>query len=277
MPIAPMDADVAVESPEHIVFRYRIAGPARRCVAHVIDWFVYSTALAVLVLVMIFAMAGARGQGVSGFVAEASGGLLLVAVFATQWLYFVAWEATLGRSPGKMVVGLRVVTTEGRPIGLKAAALRNFLRAADALPTAYIAGVICMAMTSRFQRLGDLVAATMVVVPEHAAKAAALDLVPPAYPHELATLPEDISLDEDERAAIELFLRRRRGLGPARANELAAMIAGPIGERIGFRHPDPARLLALVYDRAVNAGRTDAPASLRSFSLPPPPPMQQAR
>jgi uncharacterized RDD family membrane protein YckC len=213
VPTGPIDADVAVESPEHIVFRYRVAGPARRCVAHVIDWFVYSFALAVLGLVLLFAVLSTRGQAVSEFIRGASVGLGLVAVFVTQWIYFVAWEATLGRSPGKMVVGLRVVTTEGRPIGLKAAALRNFLRAADALPMGYMAGVICMAMTPRFQRLGDLVAATMVVVPEHAAKAAALDLVPPAYPQELATLPEDISLDEDERTAIELFLRRRRSLG----------------------------------------------------------------
>jgi hypothetical protein len=39
------------------------------------------------------------------------------------------------------------------------------------------------------------------------------------------------------------------------------MIAGPIGERLGFSHEDPSRLLAIVYDLAVNAGRTEAPTS----------------
>ena len=39
------------------------------------------------------------------------------------------------------------------------------------------------------------------------------------------------------------------------------MIAGPIAERLGFAHPDPSRLLAIVYDCAVNAGRTEAPPS----------------
>jgi hypothetical protein len=58
-----------------------------------------------------------------------------------------------------------------------------------------------------------------------------------------------------------MFLRRRFTLGRAREEELANMIAKPIGDRIGFRHPDPSRLLALVYDRAVNAGRTEAPPS----------------
>ena len=32
-----LDTDVAIETPEHIVFRYRIAGPMRRCLASVID------------------------------------------------------------------------------------------------------------------------------------------------------------------------------------------------------------------------------------------------
>jgi len=39
------------------------------------------------------------------------------------------------------------------------------------------------------------------------------------------------------------------------------MIAPKIGQRIGYTHPNPARMLALVYDRAVNEGRTEAPAS----------------
>ncbi|MCL2723120.1 MAG: RDD family protein [Polyangiaceae bacterium] len=260
---APLDTNVAVESPEHIVFDYRVAGPARRSFAHVIDLFLCYGAVTLLVLVIAFAFMGGRTPSMSMFAAKVGFSLVLLALFAAQWIYFAAWEAVLGRTPGKMLLSLRVVTTEGRPIGIKAAALRNLLRAADLLPTAYVVGVVCMAATTRFQRLGDLVAATMVVVPARATKATALALVPPAAPDELASLPDEISLDEDERSSIELFLRRRHALGRTREQELAAMIARPIGERVGFWHPDPARLLALVYDRAVNAGRTEAPSSRR--------------
>jgi hypothetical protein len=176
-------------------------------------------------------------------------------------VYFVVWDALRGRSPGKAAFGLRVVTTTGRPIGWRAAALRNLLRAADALPTCYLVGVVAMALNARFQRLGDLVAGTMVIVPEDARAAKALELHPPAWPQELATLPDEVNLDADERIAIEMFLRRRHSLGRAREYELASMIAGPIAQRLGFRHEDPARLLAIVYDRAVNVGRTEAPPS----------------
>jgi uncharacterized RDD family membrane protein YckC len=259
---APLDTAVAIETPEHIVFHYRLAGPMRRAVAYALDLLVCYGGIALIgVLLALLFMAAGILTGSMKDLAGAAGGLMLVLLFAAQWVYFVAWEGALGRSPGKIVMGLAVVTTTGRPIGLRAAALRNLLRAADALPTAYLLGVASMALSSRFQRLGDLVAGTMVVVPERASVARPLELSPPAQPSELATLPDEVSLDPDERAAIELFLRRRHTLGRAREHELASVLAGPLGERLGFTHADPSRLLALVYDRAVNAGRTEAPPS----------------
>lgn len=259
-PAAPLDTAVAIETPEHIIFHYRVAGPVRRCLAYLLDLLICYGAFVVLIFLLLLA---AVGGGVSEMnsMAKAMGGFLLVVLFAIQWVYFVVWDALRGRSPGKAAFNLRVVTTTGRPIGWRAAALRNLLRAADALPTAYLVGVVAMALSSRFQRLGDLVAGTMVIVPEDARVAKPLELHPPAWPQELATLPDEVILDADERVAIELFLRRRHSLGRAREHELAAMIAGPIAQRLGLRHEDPARLLAIVYDRAVNVGRTEAPPS----------------
>lgn len=259
-----LDTDVAIETPEHIVFHHRLAGPARRAAAHIVDLALCYFVVAILgALVALAYQANADDLGES---AKAGVGIVLVALFIVQWVYFVVWEALRGASPGKKWLGLRVLTTNGRPIGWRGAALRNLLRAADLFPIAYVTGIVSIAATSRFQRLGDLVAGTIVVVPDamfregtHAHSP--LDLRPPVQPKELATLPDDVSLDADEREAIELFLRRRQTLGRAREHELASMIAGPIGERLGFRHDDPARLLAIVYDRAVNAGRNDAPPS----------------
>jgi uncharacterized RDD family membrane protein YckC len=257
----PLDTDVAIETPEHIVFHYRLAGPARRGVAYLLDLvFCYGIVFLLGVLVYVAFMGNSAGiEHDSG--AKAGSGLILVALFAAQWVWFVAWEATRGQSPGKRLTGLRVLAENGRPIGWRAAALRNLLRAADALPTGYLVGLASMFLSSRFQRLGDLVAGTIVVVPARAGAASPIELSPPAQPKELATLPDDVALDADEREAIELFLRRRHTLGRAREEELANMIAGPMAARLGFRHGDPSRLLAIVYDRAVNAGRTEAPPS----------------
>jgi uncharacterized RDD family membrane protein YckC len=257
---APLDTAVAIETPEHIVFHYRVAGPVRRCLAYLLDLLICYGAFIFLVFLVVLIAVGGGFSDMSSM-AKAMGGFLLVVLFAIQWVYFVVWDALRGRSPGKAAFNLRVVTTTGRPIGWRAAALRNLLRAADVLPTAYLVGVVAMALSSRFQRLGDLVAGTMVIIPEDARAAKPLELHPPAWPQELATLPDEVILDADERIAIEMFLRRRHSLGRAREHELASMIAGPIAQRLGFRHEDPARLLALVYDRAVNVGRTEAPPS----------------
>ena len=260
--MTPLDTDVAIETPEHIVFHYRLAGPARRALGHVLDLLVcYGVVIVLGLVVLLAAAAGDLETGDLGAAAKAGMGLVLLFLFAAQWVYFVVFEALYGRSPGKMAVGVRVVTTSGRPMGWRAAALRNLLRAADLLPTGYVAGVVSMALSSRFQRLGDLVAGTMVVVPERAHAARPLELRPPAQPAELASLPDAIALDPDERSAIELFLRRRHSLGTAREHELASMIAAPLGARIGYSHRDPARMLAIIYDRAINAGRLDAPPS----------------
>jgi uncharacterized RDD family membrane protein YckC len=260
----PLDTSVAIETPEHIVFRYRIAGPARRTLAYLVDLLACYGALIALAVIILLAAAG--GGGLSDAVdssTKAGVGLILLLAFAAQWIYFVAWEATTGRTPGKMAAGLRVVSTSGRPIGFGAAALRNVLRAADALPTGYAVGLAAMALSPRFQRLGDLVAGTMVIVPDRPRAAALIRVWPPAQPRELEALPEEVRLDAEERSAIEMFLRRRGTLGAAREHELASMIAGPLAARFGFGLPDPVRTLALLYDRAANAGRVEGPPSSR--------------
>jgi uncharacterized RDD family membrane protein YckC len=265
-----LDTTVAIETPEHIVFHHRVSGPARRFLAYLLDLTIcYGAFAAITVLVIIVTIGTGAIAGAAESAVGAAIGVLLVLLFAIQWVYFVVLEGWLGTTPGKRALGLRVVTTTGRPIGWRAAALRNVMRAADALPLAYsagllsLAGLVSMSTTRRFQRLGDLVAGTMVIVPERARAATPLILFPPAQPHELAQLPEDVRLDADERLAIEMFLRRRARLGRARELELANMIAGHLARRFSFRGEDPARTLALLYDRAANAGRSDAPPSSR--------------
>ncbi len=264
MPMDPIDTDVAIETPEHIVFRHRIAGPARRMVAYLLDLMLCYGAVGALVAMLVGLVLGAAGSSDAlEATLKVGAGVILLVMFAVQWVYFVVLEALRGTTPGKMAMGLRVVTTSGRPIGFTAAALRNVLRAADALPAFYAVGVASMILSPRFQRLGDLVAGTIVIIPDHARVAAPLLLWPPARPDELDRLPARVTLDAEERTAIELFLRRSKALGPAREQELARMVVYQLEERFGFRVDDPARTLALLYDRAANVGRGDSPPSSR--------------
>ncbi|MFO0677269.1 MAG: RDD family protein [Polyangiaceae bacterium] len=263
-PTKALDTSIAIETPEHIVFQHRLAGPARRSLAYVVDLFVGYGALA-LVAVLVTVVFGGLGalSGSASAIGKSSTGVLLVGAFFVQWVYFALLEGLTGRTPGKRAAGLRVVTTTGQPIGMQAAILRNLLRAADAMPTFYLVGVFVMAANDRLQRLGDLAAGTMVIVEESATFGATVRIFPPPEPRELAILPDHVPLDHEERVAIELFLRRKQRLGLHRSHELATLIAVPLARRLGITFPDSARLLALLYDRAANAGRGELAQSSR--------------
>src|SRR5919204_560075 len=68
-----------------------------------------------------------------------------------------------GRTPGKMLNGLRVVRVEGHPVGFLTSAIRNVLRPIDFLPGAYLLGAVLILATRKNQRVGDIAAGTLVV------------------------------------------------------------------------------------------------------------------
>lgn len=244
--LQPIDTTAEIETPEHVRFHYPVAGPARRVVAWVLDLLLRG---AVLLVFGIFALMG--GFAIGDAVSELSSGLLLVIYFLLEWLYYTLWEvAWNGRTPGKRALDLRVVSVDGHPLRIGDSFLRNLLRAADFLPFGYATGLVAMARDSRFRRLGDMVAGTMVIVEERRAVASTIRIDPPPTPKELSSLPQRLPLSGDELEAIELFLRRKEGLGPAREEELAAMVAPIFASRMGIRNKDSARLLALLHARA---------------------------
>ena len=77
-------------------------------------------------------------------------------------LYFFVLEATMGATLGKRLMGLRVVKEDGSPISWTESIIRNLLRIVDGL-FGYLVGAIIVWNTQRRQRLGDIVAHTVVV------------------------------------------------------------------------------------------------------------------
>ena len=83
--------------------------------------------------------------------------------YALVLLYYFALEAAFGQTVGKLLVGLRVVRTDGGRPSVAAIAVRTLLRVVDWLPFFYLVGFIAMLVTGeRRQRLGDLAARTGV-------------------------------------------------------------------------------------------------------------------
>ncbi|MER3496943.1 MAG: hypothetical protein C4320_09400, partial [Armatimonadota bacterium] len=90
---------------------------------------------------------------------------LLVLFAALPFLYFIVLEGLWnGKTLGKAVFSIRVRLADGTPVSFFAATIRNFLRPADMLPpVTYLVGSAAMFLNPRLQRIGDLVANTVVV------------------------------------------------------------------------------------------------------------------
>src|SRR5260221_2611680 len=149
-----LDSIIYVVTPENFAFEYRIAGPFLRLPAFMID-------LAIMGLIFFV------GTQLMGLVLVLSPGAaffaFFVALFVVFWFYGGICETFLnGQTPGKWLLGLRTLTYEGQPINGLQAIMRNLLRAADLLMP--LVGFIVIGLNRRYQRLGDLVAGTIVLV-----------------------------------------------------------------------------------------------------------------
>jgi uncharacterized RDD family membrane protein YckC len=107
---------------------------------------------------------------VVGLVSDLLGVLVSLVLSLAAIGYFVYMEATYGQTLGKRLVGIVVVKTDGSPLDVKSSAIRNVARIVDAFPTLYIVGFAAMYLVGEDrQRVGDLVADTVVVAVDAAA------------------------------------------------------------------------------------------------------------
>ena len=249
---APIDTVTDIDTPERIRFSCRLAGPSQRAAAYCIDGAVCGLVLTVCVVVGV--MLDEVSSDVSGF----GSGFVLLVLFAIEWLYYVLSELlSNGQSIGKRTLRLRVVCSSGLPIGARESVLRNLLRAADYLPGIYVIGALVMSIDPKFRRLGDLVAGTMVVSELSEAVLPPIVLHPPPSEQEVSWLPR-VVLSAPELEALDLFMRRRQTLSPARATELAELVAPMLARRMQVVYTDPVRFVGLLYHRATT--RTGAAA-----------------
>jgi hypothetical protein len=147
--------------------------------------------------------------------------LQLLVYFVITWFYHVLFELLAnGQSPGKKIMGLRVVRSDGSPIDPGASFLRNLLRFADAFVSLYIVGFLCAALSPGFRRLGDWAADTLVVYTRSPLKAERR--THRSWLEGLKPIAPPRALSYAEKRAILDFSRRYPLLGPARSDEIAA-------------------------------------------------------
>lgn len=235
-----MDRTLEVRTPESIAFHYELAGLGSRFLALMVD-----QAIQLLVLVAIFGalvLAGTRelaarhgAPSVADKVTVSIAGAILIAiVFAVLFGYFIVFEAAWnGQTPGKRLLGLRVVRDGGYPLDFGASLIRNLIRVGEWVFGYYIIAAISAVLSPENKRLGDLAAGTIVVRDARlAAPSAVAQRDEPTY---AATA----YLSSEERVLIKRFLERRDALDEARRAEIAVSLAARVRSRVP---PELARL-----------------------------------
>jgi uncharacterized RDD family membrane protein YckC len=222
---AALDTVVYAETPEGIMIELRPAGLTSRFYAFLLDWLIRIGILYAVALVA----AAMGGLGIA---------LMLILFFALEWLYPVMFELSRwGATPGKRVLGLKVVMDSGLPVTPAASFTRNLLRVADFLPLLYGFALASMLIRKDFKRLGDIAAATLVVYqPLPAPKIYLSEIEPLAPARPLAP--------RDQAAVIELAARASR-MTTERLDELAAL-AAPVSGNAGESGPHVTRRVLAV-------------------------------
>ena len=198
-----LDTYRTVETPEGVELGLRVAGPAPRALAWLIDCLVRCGIYFVVLMIV-------------GVLADAAAGVFFLCLFLGEWFYPVLFEVLRhGQTPGKRRLGLTVLQQDGSPVGWTASILRNLVRFADFLPIAYGFGLLSMLVSRDFQRLGDLAAGTIVVHGEPPPSGARVPAATPERP------PVPLSLDE-QRVVID-FAERLGTWSDARSSEIASL------------------------------------------------------
>lgn len=219
-----------IDTPEQVALEFSLATVGSRFLALAIDTLIQVGIGVALFIVVAFALflSGAAESAARPWVMA----VLVLGGFVVYYGYFALFETLWsGQTPGKRVIGLRVIHGSGRPVNAWEAILRNVVRIADQMPAIYAIGIVSVFLTPRSQRLGDLAAGT-VVVHERLVRAE-LEAAAGAAGEPL-TQHGSRKLTPDEIAVIELFFRRRGQLDGYVRMRKAHQIARRVRDRLGI-------------------------------------------
>jgi uncharacterized RDD family membrane protein YckC len=145
---------IQIVTPQNVLIEHELASVILRAIAFAVDQVA-------IILFVVFAYVFAEILGMSGGVADM---FFYVFVLPIYFLYSLVFEwRNYGQTLGKMMIGLKVRRLDGNEIGFTEAATRWMMRIVDIFATAGSLAALLISSTERGQRLGDILAGTMVI------------------------------------------------------------------------------------------------------------------
>ncbi len=198
-----------LQTPESVELEFVLAGIGNRALAYVIDYLIVTVSLIFLwsfyAMLLIYIDDNDR-------LVQWSFAIVLLLSFAIYVGYYVFFETIWrGQTPGKKLLKIRAIQENGRPVGLTQASLRALLRPLDDL---FFLGALMIILGNREKRLGDWLAATVVIQEESHPNQPTLLISPAAHqlcPSLLAkTNPSNLL--PDEFSTLKEYLERRTSM-----------------------------------------------------------------
>lgn len=169
---------------------YKFAGFWRRLGAYAVDCTIIFFIFIILASIASLAFfSGAISGNSKNFIADLTDPTRFSSIMILTWLFFISFNiayftyfhGTTGRTPGKMLFGLQVVSTEGAPISFGIA----FLRAVGYfVSNIFYLGFIWVVFDKKKQGWHDKIAGTVVIIREPQNNSAGISIPdnPSAFP-----------------------------------------------------------------------------------------------
>jgi uncharacterized RDD family membrane protein YckC len=223
-----VDEKLIVQAADAVEVELPVAGIGSRSYAFLIDWHIrFLLALAWLALVAVLLGVLSPAEDIFSPLLKAGKGALYAALLPAAAIYFLyhpLLEIVMqGRTPGKRMAGIRIVTERALTPDAGALVIRNVFRLVDSLPAFYVLGLVVAMFTARQVRIGDLAAGTLLVY----------DTGKRNLDFDGVIGSSSSRLSPGDRELLDDLLERWRGLDAPLRRSLAEKFLARIGEPAG--------------------------------------------
>ena len=233
---------LTVITPENAVVTYQLAGVVTRTGALVIDLLIQG------VLILLLSIAISTFEHVGFGLDHLISFLGFIAAFCVMFVYSIFFEMLwAGRTPGKRILGLRVMRDGGYPINITSSCIRNILKFADLgvliMPSGSstmfmgLPGLLAIFLSPQYKRIGDYAAGTVVIHDKSYTfePAASPAVTSPAAAQLMPTILHIDRVSRTEFEAIRRLLSRRANLEPMVCAAMSEYIARPLMHKLEIR------------------------------------------
>lgn len=236
---------ITIQSSELFFLENELADLGSRAFAYLLD--------------LIFRALGMIAFGIVGSWIGALYGNRIIIIIPIIFIWFIGYPVFFeivynGKTPGKKIVGLRVLKSDGSRLSILDSIIRNIMRIVDSLPMGYFIGMLVILFEKHKRRVGDILANTIVIY-DRSANKSILDYLNKALVDSNPRMSIQISglnnLSENEKIIIKNLYARLDNIkeGPSKAELMSKFYNNILKKVKVVGTEDPEVLLCEIYKR----------------------------